>query len=84
MYIANNPRRDCRFVYGFMFVLSITYYSMNPVGDCSAYYPVAKGREKRIYNDPIIYDLFSVMHVTYCSQMSMYKSKTIVPYKYQL
>ena len=74
MYIANNCRRDCPFVYGFILVLSITYYNMNLVDDCSAYYSVANGCQKRKYNDPIIYGLFSVMHDTYCSQMPMCKS----------
>ena len=73
MYIANNVRQDCHFMYGFIFAKSITYYSMNLVDDCSAYYPV----------NPFIDDLISVMHVSYCSQMSLCKSKTIVAYNYQ-
>ena len=84
MYIANNVRRECRFVYDFIFVLSITYYSRNPVDDCSAYYPVAKMCQKSKWNDPFIYDPFSVMRVMHCSKISMCKSITIVLYKYQL
>ena len=90
MYIANNVWRDCHFVYGFIFVKCITYYSKNPADDCSAYYPVAKRCWTSKWNDPFIYDPISVMFVTYCSQMLIMlmcksnMSKTIITYNYQL
>ena len=57
---------------------------MNPGDDCSAYYPVPKSCKTSKWNDPFIYDMILVMHVTYWSQMSMCKSKIVVAYNYRL
>ena len=48
MYIANNVRQGCLFVNGVessgsQVFESITYYNLNPVDDCSAYY--VKGKQ---------------------------------------
>ena len=87
MYIANNVCRDCHFVYGFIFVLSITYYSMNPCDNCSACYLVAKRCWRSKLSDPFTFDPFSVKRVLLCIWISMSNSRAIaciVPDKYQL
>ena len=63
---------------------SITYYSMNPVDDCSAYYLVAKRCWGSKWSDPVIDDSFSVKRVLLSIQISMCKGKATIPDKYQL
>ena len=50
---------------------------MNPVDNCSTYHPVAKKCKTSKLN------VFSYA-VTFCSKMSMFKSKTIETDKYHL